>query len=320
MRFYGDIKVFTGSSCPELAEEICGCLGLSLSPREIIRFPNDNIFVRLLTSVRGSDVFVIQSLTAPVSHHIMELLILLDTVKRANAGRITAVMPYFAYGRSDKKDQPRVPITARLLADLITTAGAERFLTLDLHAGQIQGFFGIPGDEVSTFHLLCDYLMIKHLERTAHGAVVVTADLGFAKKGRNFAQNLNLPMAFVEKRRTGNDAKAQSLTVIGEVEHKSVILVDDEVDTAGSMVGAVNILKSSGAGDIYLCFTHPVLSPPAIERLCVLPIKEIVTTNSVPLLPEKRLPNMTILSVAPLMSEVILRSHEGMSVGEMFNE
>ncbi len=320
MRVYGDVKVFAGSSCPELTEEICGCLGTLLSPREIIRFPNDNIFVRLLTSVRGEDVFVIQSLTAPVSHHIMELLILLDTVKRANAGRITAVMPYFAYGRSDKKDQPRVPITARLLADLISTAGAERFLTLDLHAGQIQGFFGIPGDEVSTFHLLSDYMQSKHLERTANGAVVVTADLGFAKKGRNFAQTLNLPMAFIEKRRMGNDARAQSLTVIGDVEDRSVILVDDEVDTAGSMTGAVNILKASGAGDIYLCFTHPVLSPPAIERLRALPIKEIITTNSVALPLEKRLPNMTVLSVAPLLSEVILRTHEGMSVGEMFNE
>ena len=320
MRIYGDVKVFAGSSCPELSEEICGCLGTALSPREIIRFPNDNIFVRLLTSVRGEDVFVIQTLTAPVSHHIMELLILLDTVKRANAGRITAVMPYFAYGRSDKKDQPRVPITARLLADLITVAGAERFLTLDLHAGQIQGFFGIPGDEVSTFHLLSDYMQAKHLERTARGAVVVTADLGFAKKGRNFAQTLNLPMAFIEKRRTGNDAKAQSLTVIGDVEDKSVILVDDEVDTAGSMTGAVNILKANGAGDIYLCFTHSIFSPPAIERLRVLPIKELITTNSVPLPPERCLPNMTVLSVAPLLSEVILRTHEGMSVGEMFNE
>ena len=320
MRSYGDVKVFTGSSCPELAQEICDCLGMSLCPREIIHFPNDNIFVRLLTSVRGEDVFVIQSLTAPVSHHIMELLILLDTVKRANAGRITAVMPYFAYGRSDKKDQPRVPITARLLADLITAAGADRYLTLDLHAGQIQGFFSIPGDEVSTFHLLSDFLLAKHLERQPNGAVVVTADLGFAKKGRNYAQKLELPMAFIEKRRTGNDAKAQSLTVIGDVENKSVILVDDEVDTAGSMTGAINILKASGAGDIYLCFTHPLFSPPALDRLRALPVKEIITTNSVSLSPEKCLPNMTVLSVAPLMSEVILRTHEGMSVGEMFNE
>ncbi len=170
VRTYGDIRVFAGTSCPDLSEEIGECLGVALSPREIIRFPNDNIFVRLLASVRGKDVFVIQTLIAPVSHHIMELLILLDTVKRANAGRITAVMPYFAYGRSDKKDQPRVPITARLLADLIKTAGADRFLTLDLHAGQIQGFFSIPGDEVSTFHLLSDYLMAKHLERQPGGA------------------------------------------------------------------------------------------------------------------------------------------------------
>src|SRR5512147_2421168 len=320
VRTYGDIRVFAGTSCPDLAEEIGECLGVALSSREIIRFPNDNIFVRLLSSVRGKDVFVIQTLTNPVSQNIMELLILLDTVKRANAGRITAVMPYFAYGRSDKKDQPRVPITARLLADLVITAGADRFLTLDLHAGQIQGFFSIPGDEVSTFHLLSDYMLSKHLERQPGGAVVVTADLGFAKKGRNFAQTLNLPMAFIEKRRTGNDAKAQSLTVIGDVADKAVILVDDEVDTAGSMTGAVNILKQSGAGDVYLCFTHPILSPPATERLRNLPLKEIITTNSVPLPPEKRLPNLTILSVAPLLGEVIRRIHEGQSVGAIFNE
>ena len=202
----------------------------------------------------------------------------------------------------------------------ITTAGAERYLTLDLHAGQIQGFFNIPGDEVSTFHLLSDYLMAKHLERQPGGGVVVTADLGFAKKGRNYAQNLNLPMAFIEKRRIGNDARTQSLAVIGDVAGRSVILVDDEVDTAGSMTGAVNILKASGAGDIYLCFTHPILSPPATDRLRALPIKEIITTNSVPLPPEKCPPNLTVLSVAPLMSEVILRTHEGMSVGQMFNE
>ena len=255
VRTYGDIRVFAGTSCPDFSEEIGECLGIAISPREIIRFPNENIFVRLLASVRGKDVFVIQTLTAPVSHNIMELLILLDTVKRANAGRITAVMPYFAYGRSDKKDQPRVPITARLLADLVKTAGADRFMTLDLHAGQIQGFFSIPGDEVSTFHLLSDFMLAKHLERQPGGAVVVTADLGFAKKGRNFAQKLNLPMAFIEKRRTGNDAKAQSLTVIGDVDGKSVILVDDEVDTAGSMSGAVNILESEWRGR-YLLVLH----------------------------------------------------------------
>ena len=319
-RSFGDIRIFTGSSCPDLSEEIGRYLNVPLSPREIIQFPNENLFVRLLTSVRGQDVFLIQSLTTPVNYHIMELLILLDTVKRANAGRVTAVMPYYAYGRSDKKDQPRVPITARLLANLISTAGAGRFLTLDLHAGQIQGFFDIPGDEVSTFHLLSDYFLMKDLHSQPGGAVVVTVDLGYAKKGRNFAVALGLPMAFIEKRRTGNDAKAQSLTVIGEVEGKTVILVDDEVDTAGSIKGAVNILKASGAGDIYVCFTHAILSPPAVDRLRSLPIKEIVTTNSVPIPPERRLPNMTVLSVAPLLGEVINRIHTGTSVGQMFNE
>jgi ribose-phosphate pyrophosphokinase len=317
---FGEIKIFCGSSCPSLAEEIGQYLKVPLSPREIIQFPNDNLFVRLLTSVRGQDVFLIQTLTAPVSQNIMELLILLDTMKRANAGRITAVMPYFAYGRSDKKDQPRVPITARLLADLVITAGADRYLTLDLHAGQIQGFFSIPGDEVSTFHLLSDYFVSKKLNQVANGAVIVTADLGYAKKGRNFAQTLGIPMAFVEKRRTGNDANAEALTVIGDVVGKTVIVVDDEVDTAGSVAGAIKILKESGAGDIYLCFTHAVLSPPAVDRLRELPIKEIVTTNSIPIPAEKVLPNLTVLSVAPLLGEVVRRIHEGSSVGQMFNE
>jgi ribose-phosphate pyrophosphokinase len=320
VRIYGDIRIFCGSSCSALAEEIGQYLSTPLSPREIIEFPNENIFVRLLQSVRGQDVFVIQTLTSPVSHNILELLILLDTVKRANAGRITAVMPYFAYGRSDKKDQPRVPITARLLADLITTAGADRYLTLDLHAGQIQCFFSIPGDEVSTFHLLSDYFEQKNLHEKPNGAVVVTADLGYAKKGRNFAQTLNLPMAFIEKRRSGNQAKAEALSVIGDVAGKVVIVVDDEVDTAGSMAGAIKILKASGAAEIYVCFTHAILSPPAVDRLKDLPIKEIVTTNSVPIPPDKRLPNMTMLSVAPLLGEVIRRIHEGSSVGQMFNE
>jgi ribose-phosphate pyrophosphokinase len=315
-RAYGDIRAFAGSGSRQLAEEVCRYLSIPLSPCEIIRFPNENIFVRLQASVRGQDVFVIQTTSSPVSDNILELLILLDTVKRANAGRITAVVPYFAYGRSDKKDQPRVPISARLLADMITTAGADRFLTLDLHAGQIQGFFSIPGDEMTTFHLLSDYLLMKNLRN----AVVVAADLGFAKKGRNFAEKLNLPMAFVEKRRTGNDARAQALSVIGDVRGKDVIIVDDEVDTAGSVSDAVRIVKENGAADVYLSFVHAVLSGPAVERLRALPIKEIVTTNTVPVPESKRLPNMKILTVAPLLGEVMRRIHEGVSVGQMFNE
>jgi ribose-phosphate pyrophosphokinase len=315
-RTYNDIRVFAGSGSRELAEEICRYLSIPLSPCQITRFPNENIFVRLQASVRGQDVFIIQTTSSPVSENIMELLILLDTVKRANAGRITAVIPYLAYGRSDKKDQPRVPITARLLADMITAAGADRYLVLDLHAGQIQGFFSIPGDEMTTFHLLSDYVLTKNLR----DAVVVTADLGFAKKGRNFAEKLNLPMAFVEKRRVGNDASAQALTVIGDVRGKDVIIVDDEVDTAGSVSDAVRIVKEHGAADVYLSFVHPVLSGPAVDRLRALPIKEIVTTNTIPIPESKRLPNMKILSVAPLLGEVMRRIHEAISVGQMFNE
>jgi ribose-phosphate pyrophosphokinase len=315
-RMYGDIQLLAGTACPALAQEISDYLGVPLSGRDIIRFPNDNLFVRLHRSVRGQDVFVIQTLCAPVNDNLMELLIMLDCLKRDSAGRITAVFPYMAYARSDKKDQPRVPITARLVADMLTVAGADRWLTVDLHAGQIQGFFSIPGDEMTAFHILSDYFLKKELEN----AVVVTADLGFAKKGRNFAAKLHLPMAFVEKRRTGNAARAEALTIIGEVEGRDVIIVDDEVDTAGSVIQAVQIAKQHGARDVYLCFTHPVLSGPAVERLAAAPIKEIVTTNTIPIPPHKMLPNMKVLSIAPLLGEVIRRVHEGRSVGELFNE
>jgi ribose-phosphate pyrophosphokinase len=311
---YGEIRLFSGTANQLLAEEIARYLNVSLDGVDIIEFPNENIFIRLHQSVRGQDVFVIQPTCAPVNYNIMELLIMIDTLKRASADRITAVIPFYSYGRTDKKDQPRVPITARLIADMITVAGADRFVTIDLHAGQIQGFFSIPGDELTAFHLLSDYFLEKNLPN----AVIVTADLGFAKKGRNFAQKLHIPMAFVEKRRTGVDSEA--VTLIGDVRGKNVLIVDDEVDTASSVSEAVNIVKEHGAEDIYLSFTHPTFSPPALERLRELPIKEIVTTNTVPIPPEKMLPNMTILSVAPLLGEVVRRIHKGISVGELFNE
>jgi ribose-phosphate pyrophosphokinase len=316
---YGNLKIFSGTGSQELAEKICTYLAVSLSPREVVTFPNENIFVRLKTSVRGQDVFIIQTTSRPVNYNIMELLLLLDTVKRASAGRITAVIPYFAYGRSDKKDQPRVPISARLMADLLTAAGADRYILVDLHAGQIQGFFGIPGDELTAFHILCDHFLAKQLR----DLVVVAVDLGFAKKGRNFAEKLDVPMAFIEKRRdVRGDAGTRALTVIGDVDGKNVLLVDDEVDTGGSVRGAVNILKQQGAADIYLAFTHPVFSPPAVERLCGLPICEIVCTDTVPIPADLSacLPNLTVLSVAPLLGEVIQRVHEGESVGRMFGE
>ena len=315
-RMYGNIELFSGTGSPELAAKIANYLRVPLSPREINVFPNENIFVRLKTSVRGQDVFIIQTTSTPVSHNIMQLLLLLDTVKRASAGRITAVIPYFAYGRSDKKDQPRVPISARLVADLITTAGADRYMLVDLHAGQIQGFFSIPGDELTAFHILSDYFMQKKLTN----AVVVSVDLGFAKKGRNFAEKLRLPMAFIEKRRDPSDATVHALSVIGDVVGKNILLVDDEVNTGCSVAEGVDLLKQGGAADIYMCFTHAAFSPDAPERLGALPIKEIVCTDTVPIPPEKTLPNMTILSVAPLLGEVIRRVHEGESVGQMFNE
>jgi ribose-phosphate pyrophosphokinase len=313
---YSGIKLFAGSSHPALAKEISEYLDVPLSGRDIIKFPNENLFVRLHESVRGQDVFVIQTMSPPVNDNIMELLIAIDCLRRDSAGRITVVVPYLAYSRSDKKDQPRVPITARLLADLIQTAGADRYITVDLHAGQIQGFFSIPGDEITAFHLLNEYFIKKQIA----DAVIVTADLGFAKKGRNFAAKLQVPMAFVEKRRTGNDASSEALTVIGDVDGKNVIIVDDEISTGGSMQNTIEVVKAHGARDVYVSATHPILAPPAVERLRRLPIAELVTTNTVPIPPEKALPNITPLSVGPLLAEVIQRVHEGRSVGELFNE
>jgi ribose-phosphate pyrophosphokinase len=313
---YGDIKLYAGSGCLELAEQISNYLDVPLSSYDLVEFPNENLFVRLHGSARGQDVYLIQSHGPPVHRNIMEMLIMTDCLNRDSAGRITVVFPYMAYARSDKKDQPRVPITARLVADMIEVAGADRYITIDLHAGQIQGFFSIPGDVLTAFHILSDYFLKKRLKN----AVVATADLGFAKKGRNFAATLNVPLAFVEKRRNINNNRAHATTVIGEVKGKNVVLVDDEVLTGGSMCEAVEILKENGAEDIYLSFTHPLLVPPAAEEFAKLPIKEIVTTNTLPIPEEKRLPNMTILSVADMLAEVILRAHEGRSVGELFNE
>ena len=313
---YGEIKLFAGSGSLQLAQEISQYLNVPLEEYDKVVFPNENIFIRLKGSVRGQDVYLIQSMALPIHRNIMEMLIMIDCLKRDSTGRITAVFPYMAYARSDKKDQPRVPITARLLADMIEVAGADRYMTIDLHAGQIQGFFSIPGDALTAFHILSDYFMEKDLDN----AVVATADLGFAKKGRNFAAKLGVPLAFVEKRRTGDRPRAQATTIIGDVKGKDVILVDDEVLTAGSVSEGVDILKNHGANDIYLSFTHPLLIANAIDELRDKPIKEIVTTNTLPIPEEKLLPNMTILSIAPLLGEVILRAHEGRSVGELFNE
>jgi ribose-phosphate pyrophosphokinase len=312
---YGDIKLYAGSACQELARRVADYIGIGLSPWEIITFPNENIFIRLSGSVRGQDVFLIQTHDRPVHNNIMEMLIAIDCFKRDSAGRVTVVVPYMAYSQSDKKDQPRVPITARLLADMIEIAGADRWITIDLHSGQIQGFYKIPGDALSAQHIICDYIRQKNLEAT-----VVTTDLGFAKGGRNYAAALNLPLAFVEKRRAGNEPGREALTLIGSVAGRDVLIVDDLVDTAGSVQQAAEVVRAHGARDVYLAFTHAVLSPPAFERLAALDLKEIVTTDTLPIDPADMLPNMTILTVAGLLGEVIMRSHEGRSVGELFNE
>jgi ribose-phosphate pyrophosphokinase len=312
---YGNIKLYAGSACPELAQRVADYIGIRLSRWEIITFPNENIFIRLNSSVRGQDVYLIQTHNRPVHDNIMEMLIAIDCFKRDSAGRVTVVIPYMSYSQSDKKDQPRVPITARLLADMIEVAGADRWITIDLHAGQIQGFYKIPGDSLTAFHIICNYMRRKNLDAT-----VVTTDLGYAKGGRNYAAALGFSLAFVEKRRVGNEVGREALTLIGSVAGKDVLIVDDLVDTAGSVQQAVEVVRANGARDVYLAFTHAVLSPPALERLAGLDIKEIVTTDTLPLDPAHRLPNMTVLTVAELLGEVIMRSHEGRSVGELFNE
>ncbi len=317
----GEIKLFSGTGSPELAAQISRYLGVPLSGRDVTLFPNDNLFVKLHNSVRGQDVFVIQTTSRPVHRNLMELLIMLQTLRLDSAGRITAVIPYLCYARSDKKDMPRVPITARLVADMIEIAGADRYMTLDLHAGQIQGFFSIPGDVLTAFHILTAYMF--ELRMKMKDPVVVAADLGFAKKGRNFAASLDSPIAFVEKRRSGDDARPAALTLIGNVEGRDVIVVDDEIDTGGSLSQAVELTKEMGARDVYAVCVHPIFSEKAVDRLADLPLKAIITTDTVPVPEEKRkklADSLKVLSVAPLLGEVIRRAHEGRSVGEMFNE
>jgi ribose-phosphate pyrophosphokinase len=318
---YGDVKLYAGTSTPALAEGIGKYLGAPLCGRDIIQFPNENLFVKLHSSVRGQDCYVIQTTSAPVHRNLMEMLILLQTLRLDSAARITAVIPYLCYARSDKKDQPRVPITARLVADMIEIAGADRYVTLDLHAGQIQGFFSIPGDALTTFSILVDYLRAEL--PCMDNPVVVTADLGFAKKARNFAAGVEAPMAFIEKRRSANDSRAEALTIIGDVQKRDVIIVDDEVDSGGSMIQAVNLVKEHGAKQIYVVFVHPVLSANAPQRLASLPVTQYITTDTIPISPDKAAlfgDRLKVLTVAPLLGEVIRRANEGRSVGQMFNE
>jgi ribose-phosphate pyrophosphokinase len=309
-----ELSVFTGNANPLLAEAICRELGIPLGQAEVSQFSNENIFVRIIDSVRERDVYVVQSFSHPVNVSIMELLIMIDALKRASAGRITAVIPYYAYGRTDKRDQPRVPITARLLADMITVAGAGHVLTMNLHAGQIQGFFDIPVDELTALNLLCQYFVDKKLTDW----VVVAPDLGAAKRARNFAERVGASLAVIEKRRLANEGRTQILNVIGEVSGRRAIIVDDEIDTAGSVTSAARVLERDGVQEIYAACTHGVLSGPAIDRLRDSAIREVVITDTIPLPSEKQLPKITVLSVAAQFAEAIQRIHGSGAVGSLF--
>lgn len=311
-----ELRVFSGNAHPELAKEITDYLGISLGKCEVFQFSNENTFVRILENVRERDAFVVQPICPPVNSNLMELLIMIDAMKRASASRITAVIPYYAYGRSDRKDQPRVPITARLVADLLTVAGADRVLTVDLHAAQIQGFFNIPVDELTAVYLIGDYFYRANYDNV----VAVAADIGATKRARDVAAKLNAPLAIMEKRRLGNNDRTETLNVIGDVKDKVAIIVDDEIDTAGSMMGVTDTLIKRGAREVRACCTHPIFSSPAVERIAASKLEEVVVTNTVPVKNGQLKDRVKVLSIAPLLGEAIKRIHTGQSVGAMFEQ
>ena len=309
-----ELRIFSGNAHVALAHDVCSYLDIRPGEAEVFQFSNENIFVRFRENIRGRDVFLIQPFSSPVNQNIMELLIMIDAAKRASAGRITAVIPYYAYGRTDKKDQPRVPITGRLIADLITVAGAERVLTIDLHAGQIQGFFNIPVDELTAIPLIADYLY-----DTDEAGVVVAPDVGSTKRARDVAERWREPLAIIEKRRIGNSDRSESVTVIGEVKGRKAIIVDDEVDTGGSLVSAAETLLEQGATSVSAAVTHGVLSGLSKERMKDSAIDQLVVSDTLPI-EGKEIEGLDIkvVSVAPLLGEAIRRIHYSRSIGEMF--
>ncbi len=310
-----ELKIFTGNSHPALAESVCQYLDIPIGQAEVFKFANDNTFVRIKENVRQRDVFIIQPTSFPVNDNLMELLIMIDACKRASAGRITAVIPYYGYGRTDKKDQPRVPITARLVADLLTAAGADRMLTVDLHAGQIQGFFNIPVDELTALPILSNYIQKKEIP----DLVVVAVDIGISKKARDVADRLHASLAIIEKRRVGNEEKTETMNVIGDVVGKVALLFDDEIATGGTIVNAATALAENGVTEVLCCVTHPILSGNAPKLMVESNFSEIVVSDTIPVPEEKRNGKIKVLSVAPLLGEAIFRIHKGLSVGEMFN-
>jgi ribose-phosphate pyrophosphokinase len=307
------LKVFTGSSHPGLAAEICGVLGLPLGRAQTVRFSNENLKVKIEENVREQDVFVVQTACPPLSENIVELLIILDALKHSSAKRVTAVIPYFPYARSDKKDEPRISITARLMADLLATAGADRVLTVDLHSPQIQGFFSMPADQLSGVPVLCERLKKDDLTNT----VVVAADVGEAKDAGKFAKRLDLPIAFIDKRRTGDDEKARPAHVIGDVVGKDCLLVDDEIATGGTIFNATEFLLDRGARSVSAAVVHPVLSGRATERLNASRLDKLIVTNTIPT--SANSPKLEVLSMAPLLATAITHIHDGRSVSQLFD-
>lgn len=312
--YVGRLKLFCGTANPRLGEEIASYLGIPQGQRTITRFADGEIYVRFEENARGEDTFVIQPTCPPVNEHLMELLIMMDALRRASAGRITAVIPYYGYARKDKKDAPREPITGRLVADLLVTAGADRILTVDLHAGQIEGFFNIPVDHLRALPLFADYLREKNLE----DGVLVASDEGAVKRSKQLADRLDLPLAIIFQRRVGRDMK-EPMQIVGDVEGRIPIMIEDVISTAGTIYNAVDVLTRSGAQpEVYLCATHAILAGPALERLKREEIREVIVTNTIPVPPERMLEKFTVLSAAPLLAEAIRRIHMNQSVSILF--
>lgn len=308
------LKVFTCNANPELAQEIVDTIGIPMGDAEVVHFSDGEIQIKLNESVRGSDVFVIQPTSAPVNEHLMELLIMVDALKRASAKSINVVIPYYGYARQDRKARARDPITAKLVANLIEKAGAHRMISMDLHATQIQGFFDIPVDHLLGVPILADFFSKKNLD----DIVIVSPDHGGVTRARKMAERLGAPIAIIDKRRPEPNV-AEIMNIVGNVEGKTAILIDDIIDTAGTITLAANALKEAGAKEVYASCTHPVLSGPAIERIQNSQIKELVITNTIPLPPEKQIDKIKVLSVAPLIGEAIIRVHEKLSVSKLFD-
>ena len=319
MNLHGkDIKIFTGNSNPNVARQIAATLGLPLGQAEVGTFSDGEISVSIKESVRGSDVFVVQSTCAPVNDNLMELLILLDAFKRASAGRITAVIPYYGYARQDRKAKARDPISAKLVADLITAAGADRVLTMDLHAPQIQGFFNIPVDHMLGVPIMVPYYTQKFADERQN-VVVVSPDLGSVTRARNFAQRFDAPLAIIDKRRQKANV-SEVMNIIGDVRGKRVILVDDVIDTAGTLTNAAQaLLDIGGAKEVYACATHGVLSGPAVERLRSSCIKEVLLLDTIAVPPEKQIDKIVTLPVAPVFAEAIDRIYEDKPISTLFD-